>query len=95
MLASGSNDYSVKIWNPLAGECLMTLKHWWMIFSKCCERRRAATDMFENGSWTVKSVSWSNAELLASWSGDTQVKILADAAGLLVEMVPGSVVRIF
>ena len=27
LLASGSYDETVKIWNPSAGECLKTLKH--------------------------------------------------------------------
>jgi WD40 repeat protein len=35
LLASGSYDKTVKIWNPSAGECLKTLEgHRWLHFAK-------------------------------------------------------------
>ena len=38
LIASGSADYTVKIWNPSSsGECLKTLKgHRWLLFAKRC-----------------------------------------------------------
>ncbi len=37
LLASGSRDWTVKIWNPSAGECLKTLKgHRCLLFAKRC-----------------------------------------------------------
>jgi len=38
LLASCSEDYTVKIWNPSSsGECLKTLEgHRWLLFAKRC-----------------------------------------------------------